>query len=63
MPRTGKRTNNKTISISVNPDVVALAKQAAKENGMTLSAFINQAMIDLVMFYVKLDGQKQKDAK
>ena len=63
MSRTGKRTNNKTISISVNPDVVALAKQAAKENGMTLSAFINQAMIDLVMFYAKLDKQKDKDVK
>lgn len=57
---TGKRTNNVPLTISVNPEVVALARQAAKANGMTLSAFVNQAMIDLIMFYAKLEDAKKQ---
>lgn len=57
---TGKRTNNVKITLSVNPLVVALAKKAAKANGMTLSAFVNQSMIDLTMYYARLEGLKKQ---
>lgn len=60
MPRTGKRTNNVKITLSVNPLVVALAKEAAKANGMTLSAFVNQSMIDLTMYYARIEGLKKQ---
>lgn len=60
MPRTGKRTNNVKVTLSVNPHVVALAKEAAKANGMTLSAFVNQSMIDLTMYYARIEGLKKQ---
>lgn len=34
----------KTISISLPPDVLALADQVAKENGLTRSSFISWAL-------------------
>jgi len=57
---TGKRTNNVKVTLSVNPLVVALAKEAAKANGMTLSAFVNQAMIDLTMYYARIESLKKR---